>query len=226
MRKTWLLLVLGAAVLANAVLIGLVLTGGADAIASSGGGGGHASGGSSSSSSTADHGTTVHISENPLPSRRNAGGGHDEGKKEADAVYEELIAELMEQKKALESKAAELAERERQVGVARAELQALKQQAATTAASQPAPAAAAAAKAAATESFKKLVKAFAGMEPDNAAKALIELYGRDRDGAVDLMLALPARKAAAVLDAVTARKSAIAAEISFEMSHKDDPRAQ
>ncbi len=142
--------------------------------------------------------------------------------KEAEKAYRELIQELTDQKAALDKKSKEIAERERQLGVLRQELAA--QQAAA------APAAGAAAGKAGqgpqSDSFKKTVKAFAGMDAENAAKALAELYAKDRDTALDLMLALPARKAAAVMDALAAQKPAMAADLSSEMSHRDEPRAQ
>jgi flagellar motility protein MotE (MotC chaperone) len=138
--------------------------------------------------------------------------------KEAEAAYKSLIAELTEQKQALDKKAAELAERERQVGVLREELKA--QQAA--AAANPAPAAQKPVPLQETESFKRMVKAYANMEGENAARALEQLYGKDDDVAVDLMLALPPRKAAAVLDALSSSgKQALAAEVSLEMSRRD-----
>ncbi len=140
--------------------------------------------------------------------------------KEAEAAYRSLITELAQQKDALEKKAAELAERERQVGVLREELKARE----AAAAANPAAAAPKAAPLQETESFKRMVKAYANMESENAAKALEQLYARDGDVAVDLMLALPARKAAAILDAVSSGKAGLAAEISLEMSRRD-PKA-
>jgi hypothetical protein len=145
--------------------------------------------------------------------------------REAELAYRALVTELTEQKQVLDAKAKELAERERQVGVLRQELQAQKDQAADAG---PAPAAAGA-KGPATEpgeSFKKLVKAYAGMEAENAARALQELYVKDRDTALDVILGLPARKAAAIMDALAASKPSLAADLSSEMSHRDEPRAQ
>ena len=147
------------------------------------------------------------------------------GAKEAEAAYKALVAELQAQKQTLDKKSQELAERERQVGVVRAELQAQQDQ-------QPAQAARAGqqgsggAQSQPGDSFKRLVKAFAGMEPENAARALVELYNRDRDTAIDLMLALPARRAGAILDALAQTKPGLAADISADMSHRDEPRAQ
>ncbi|HNX20130.1 MAG TPA: hypothetical protein PKG80_07635, partial [Acidobacteriota bacterium] len=62
--------------------------------------------------------------------------------------------------------------------------------------------------------------------PENAARALAELYNRDRDTAIDLMLALPARRSGAILDALAQTKPGLAADISADMSHRDEPRAQ
>lgn len=142
--------------------------------------------------------------------------------KEAEKAYRELIQELTDQKAALDKKSKEIAERERQLGVLRQEL-AAQQAAATPAAGA---AGAKAGQGTQSDSFKKTVKAFAGMDAENAAKALAELYAKDRDTALDLMLALPARKAAAVMDALAAQKPAMAADLSSEMSHRDEPRAQ
>ena len=147
------------------------------------------------------------------------------GAKEAEAAYKALVSELQAQKQTLDKKSQELAERERQVGVVRAELQAQQDQ-------QPAQAARAGqqgsggAQSQPGDSFKRLVKAFAGMEPENAARALVELYNRDRDTAIDLMLALPARRSGAILDALAQTKPGLAADISADMSHRDEPRAQ
>ena len=64
------------------------------------------------------------------------------------------------------------------------------------------------------------------MEAGNAARAMQELYATDRDTALDVMLGLPARKAAAIMDALAASKPSLAAEFPSEMSHRDEPRAQ
>lgn len=235
MKKHWLLTLLGIAIAANAILIALVASGNIAAVAESQGaakaeaaeGGGHGGGGgaASSSSNPSSPSSTVHIL--PADAKTLASTQRAEAeravKKEVEEVYVALVNELTEQKKTLERKQAELVERERQLGVLRAEFEV---QGKTAPAEPPAAASAKPTKPTEAESFKKLVKTYAGMEPENAAKALIELYARDRDGAVELMLALPARKASAVLDAITARKTSIAAEISFEMQHKDDPTAQ
>lgn len=141
--------------------------------------------------------------------------------REAEAAYRALIGELTDQKAQLEKKAQELAERERQLGVLKQELAA--QQAAAVEAK---PAAAAAPAPAATENFKRLVKAYGGMEPDNAARALTELYERDPDVALDVLLGLSARRAAAVMDALASSKPSLAAEISSEITHRHEPRAE
>jgi len=64
------------------------------------------------------------------------------------------------------------------------------------------------------------------MEPENAARALLQVYEKDRDVAVDLILALSPRKAAAILDAVTVSKPSVAADLSLEVSQRDDQPAQ
>ena len=147
------------------------------------------------------------------------------GAKEAEAAYKALVSELQAQKQTLDKKSQELAERERQVGVVRAELQAQQDQQPAQAA-RPGQQGSGGAQSQPGDSFKRLVKAFAGMEPENAARALAELYNRDRDTAIDLMLALPARRSGAILDALAQTKPGLAADISADMSHRDEPRAQ
>jgi len=145
----------------------------------------------------------------------------DAGPMEAKAIYEKLIAELSEQKAALEKKAEEIIERERQLVVLQGELQAERKRIEALKASlskqkqeweslgKP--------------NFDRLLKAYEGMDPDNAAGALAELYGKDRTVVVDLLLGLKSRQAALILDALAASHPAIAAELSLQI-WKQDPR--
>jgi flagellar motility protein MotE (MotC chaperone) len=145
----------------------------------------------------------------------------EQGPELARATYRRLIDELSAQKNRLEGRASELSERERQLQVSqqelraqRAELEALREkirQERQAAEGQTAP------------SFQRLLKAYEGMEPENAAAALSQLYQRDREVVVDVLLGLRSRQAALVLDAVAAGHPQIAAELSLEI-WQQDPR--
>jgi flagellar motility protein MotE (MotC chaperone) len=145
------------------------------------------------------------------------------GEEIARATYRRLIDEVSAHRDRLEARAEELSERERQLGVAQQELQtererleALREkvrQETLDAQGQSAP------------SFERLLKAYEGMEPENAAAALAQLYQRDRDVVVDVLLGLRSRQAALVLDAVAAGHPQIAADLSLEIWQKD-PRRQ
>jgi hypothetical protein len=214
-----LLTLLGFAVLANGALIVDVVVGGgwlpfAEAAASK----------TESAPAKSDHRGGRESKKDKAEPVTAPGEAAEAQAKEAEKAYRELIQELTDQKAALDKKAKEIAERERQLGVLRQELAA--QQATAAPAAGAGGGAAKAGQGPQSDSFKKTVKAFAGMDAENAAKALAELYTRDRDTALDLMLALPARKAAAVMDALAAQKPAMAADLSSEMSHRDEPRAQ
>jgi hypothetical protein len=130
--------------------------------------------------------------------------------REAEATFRELIAEAAEQKRALERRAAELAERERQVVVLRRELAGV-----APARTNERPREGLAAARPADGDFGRVARAFGGMSPENAARALLELYSRDRRVAVDLALGLPPARAAAVLDAVAQTRPSVAADIAL-----------
>jgi flagellar motility protein MotE (MotC chaperone) len=146
----------------------------------------------------------------------------EQGPEIARATYRRLIDELSARKSGLEERAEELAERERQVEVVRqelaterTELEALREKVRKErqeAEGRSAP------------SFDRLLKAYEGMEPENAAAALSQLYQRDREVVVDVLLGLRSRQAAAVLDAVAAQHPQIAAELSLEIWQKDPRR--
>lgn len=145
-----------------------------------------------------------------------------QGGKIARATYRRLIDEVSAHKERLEERASRLSERERQLGVAQEELRAererieklrekLRQERAE-------------AGGATAPSFERLLKAYEGMEPENAASALSRLYERDRNVVVDVLLGLRSRQAALVLDAVAATHPQIAADLSLEIWQKDPRR--
>lgn len=144
------------------------------------------------------------------------------GLKEAMETYRNLLEEVTGQKEALDRKAAELVERERQIQMVRAELdkehervqkvrdEVRKERENLAVMRSP--------------SFDKLLKAYEGMEPDNAAIALSELHGKDRLVVVDLLLGLKPRQSAAALDALAALAPRIAADVSYEIWKRDPQR--
>ncbi len=144
------------------------------------------------------------------------------GAEQAKETYLALIEELTTRRAALDARAEELAERERQFVVFREELEAERERIEkvreeiaaerTTLEEMRSP------------SFDALLKAYGGMEAENAANALIELYGKDRMVVVDLLLGLKARQAGAALDALAAANPQIAADLSFEIWRKDPDR--
>lgn len=141
---------------------------------------------------------------------------------EGSRAYQALVDQLTAQKTLLEKKAADLAERERQFQVLRQELTARQPDA--PAAPSPTAPAAAGGKPEPTV-FTKLLKAYEGMDPANAASALAELAGRDRKVVVDILLGMKARQAAALLDSLAATSPAIAADLSYEVWRRDPSRA-
>jgi len=126
----------------------------------------------------------------------------DAGPQTERITYERLIDELTSQRQRLESKARELLERERQLTVAREELKSEREQIEASR------------KKLAEErdnftnlgtpNFDRLLKAYEGMDPENAASALSELYAKDRKVVIDILLGLKARQAAQALDALAA----------------------
>lgn len=146
----------------------------------------------------------------------------EQGPEVARATYRRLIDQLTHLKQRLDGRAEDLSERERQLTVAqeelraeRDELEALRQkikEERKLAAGMSAP------------SFDRLLKAYEGMEPENAAAALVQLYSRDRQVVIDLLLGLKSRQGALVLDAVAAANPKVAAELSLEI-WQNDPSA-
>ncbi|UCF68777.1 MAG: hypothetical protein JSV80_05675 [Acidobacteriota bacterium] len=146
----------------------------------------------------------------------------ESGPEKGEQVLRQLVAELTLQREQLEQKAAAMAERERQLAVVRAELETEREQIEAL-------------RAQAVEerkklaemgspSFDRLLKAYEGMEAENAARALAELYERDRLVVVDLLLGLKPRQSAATLDALAAANPKIAAELSYEIWKRDPER--
>lgn len=68
-----------------------------------------------------------------------------------------------------------------------------------------------------SEDFLRLQRAYENMEPESAARALIELAGRDREAVVELLLGWKPRTSGAILDAVTQVKPGLAADLSYEI---------
>ena len=134
----------------------------------------------------------------PATVRAEAGSGEAE----AEAAYRALVAELQQQKQVLDRRADELAERERR-------LQALEQSLDAKAVAAP------------RAGFDRLLKAYEGMDPENAAAALAEVYRKDRQVVVEVLLGMKPRQAAAVLDSIAAAAPAIAAELSLEVWKRD-----
>ena len=68
-----------------------------------------------------------------------------------------------------------------------------------------------------SEAFDRLSKAYAAMEPDGAAQALAALARRDQRAVVQLLIDWQPRTSGAILDALTQRDAALAAELSYEI---------
>ncbi|MCU0230804.1 MAG: hypothetical protein MUC67_05435 [Acidobacteria bacterium] len=120
------------------------------------------------------------------------------GAAQAEAAYRALVADLRQQKQALDRAAAALAEREQRLARAEQELVAR------------------AAAPAARPAFDRLVRAYEAMDPDRAAAALVALRARERQATIEVVLAMKPREAAAVLDALAATSPSLAAELSLE----------
>lgn len=131
-----------------------------------------------------------------------ATGRVEAGSSEAEAAYRALVADLQQQKQVLDRRADELAERERR-------LQALEQSLDAKAVTAP------------RAGFDRLLKAYEGMDPENAAAALAEVYRKDRHVVVEVLLGMKPRQAAAVLDSIAAAAPPIAAELSLEVWKRD-----
>ena len=139
------------------------------------------------------------------------------GASEAEAAYRALIIELQQQKQALDRRAGELADRERrlreqdQSSEGGAEVRPGGRGGAAGGATASAPHAA----------FDRLLRAYEGMDPENAAAALAKLYTRERQVVVEVLLGMKPRQAAAVLDAIAATAPSVAAELSLEIWKRD-----
>lgn len=154
------------------------------------------------------------------PAPRSAGLNGAQAR-EAEAAYRALVAELTAQKERLDRRARELTERERQIVVLRQELET---QGPVTAPASVAPATSPSADG--PDPFKRLVRTYGAMAPENAARALWELHSRAPETAIDLFLALPTQKAGDILDALATTRPALAAQLSLEISHRSAPISQ
>ena len=67
------------------------------------------------------------------------------------------------------------------------------------------------------DAFKRIQRAYENMEPDSAAKALVELAARNQDAVVELLLGWQPRTSGAILDALTQTDPALAAELSYRV---------
>ena len=66
-----------------------------------------------------------------------------------------------------------------------------------------------------TEAFTRILRAYENMEPESAAKALVELAARNQDAVVELLLGWQPRTSGAILDALIQTDPALAAELSY-----------
>ncbi len=147
----------------------------------------------------------------------------DRGPEVEAETYRTLVQELEEQRKVLEEKARQLVERERELTAARKELDAEREEIARL--RDEAKKERERLEALRSPSFDRLLKAYEGMDPANAASALVELYRKNRRVVVDLLLGMKPRQAAGTLDSLASTHPKIAAELSWEIWQKD-PRRQ
>lgn len=134
---------------------------------------------------------------------------------EAETTYRNLVGELTDQRRQLDKETQDLSERERQVGVLTLELE--KKKAELDALQKKLTAEDKRLSLAAAPSFEKLLKAYEGMDPANAASSLHELYSKDRQTVMDLLLGMKPRQSAAALDALAASYPREAADLSYEI---------
>jgi flagellar motility protein MotE (MotC chaperone) len=132
---------------------------------------------------------------------------------------EALLERLKERNTALDARERDLAERERQVArvqeeLAR-ELARLEQVRASVREERRS------LEARTRPSFERLVKAYASMEPENASAALARLGADERETAVELLMALDARRAGQILDAMAALDARLAAFYTREIWERD-----
>ena len=139
------------------------------------------------------------------------------GASEAEAAYRALIIELQQQKQALDRRAGELADRERRL---RGQDQSPEGGAEVRPGGRGGAAGGATASAPHT-AFARLLKAYEGMDPENAAAALAKLYAKERQVVIEVLLGMKPRQAAAVLDAIAATAPSVAAELSLEIWKRD-----
>ncbi len=134
---------------------------------------------------------------------------------EAETTYRNLVSELTDQRRQLDKQTQDLAERERQAGVITAEQE--NKQAELDALEKKLTVESKRVALAMAPSFEKLLKAYEGMDPANAASSLHELYSKDRQTVIDLLLGMKPRQSAAALDAVAASYPREAADLSYEI---------
>ena len=139
------------------------------------------------------------------------------GASEAEAAYRALIIELQQQKQALDRRAGELADRERRL---REQDQSSEGGAGVRPGGRGGVAGGATASAP-HAAFDRLLRAYEGMDPENAAAALAKLYNRERQVVIEVLLGMKPRQAAAVLDAIAATAPSVAAELSLEIWKRD-----
>ncbi|MDH3283763.1 MAG: hypothetical protein OEQ13_03415 [Acidobacteriota bacterium] len=144
------------------------------------------------------------------------------GADQARKTYLALIVELTDRQEKLELRESDLGERERQFAVLKEELRRERQ--GVELLREEVAAQRKKIEELRSPSFDRLLKAYEGMEPENAAGALVELYDRDRMVVVDLLLGMKPRQAAAALDALAAMSPQIAADLSLEIWNKDPER--
>lgn len=150
-----------------------------------------------------------------LRERGEAPPVNDSACAEAEATYRNLVGELTDQRRQLDKETQDLSERERQVGVLTAELEQKKSE--LDALQKKLTADDKRLSLAAAPSFDKLLKAYEGMDPANAASSLHELYSKDRQTVMDLLLGMKPRQSAAALDALAASYPREAADLSYEI---------
>jgi flagellar motility protein MotE (MotC chaperone) len=73
--------------------------------------------------------------------------------------------------------------------------------------------------------FQHLLRSYENMEPENAARAIEELYGKDPRAVTDTLLGIGPRQSGAILDALASTRPELAASISFEIIKRDPSRA-
>lgn len=69
----------------------------------------------------------------------------------------------------------------------------------------------------AEQNFRRIVRAYESMEPENASAAIVVLAGRDMESTVRTLLAMDPRRSGAILDAMAKKTPQTAASITSEM---------